>query len=454
MALAAAWVAFAGGSARAETVLAAVRAPAQAPVQAAELAAAVQREAAAAGVSTSGEEQARERVRAHLADDGGGAGAQLAASAQQARVEALAERGWQAYLAAEPALAADRLSEARRLAEALLPLPGGIARYADLCLRLGVVYLQLGRGEEADALLRLAAVLAPEREVSIAAFAPDVVAAYERARDLQPPRTRLSVAVWLAAAGLEAISSARPSIEIDGRPVGAAPQSLEVATGLHVVVARGLGYRSSAQVIAAVAGQTPLSLTLEAEPAAAAALAPSALALGRADAQAQAALVGLLRYAELDAAVLVASAWRGGAAVLLGQRCVRATESALACTEIVEVAMTSAESFDDAALTPDDAATRTAMAALWRRLHGEQAASLSVSAPTLLADPRLTHPESAPVLTMSGHQGRARWYRNRWLWLGVGVATTAAAALTWGLTRDGERDSVIVVDPCEFAACP
>ncbi|HWN67504.1 MAG TPA: hypothetical protein VNM90_07675, partial [Haliangium sp.] len=442
MALAACAVALWASSAHAERAGLIVRAPPDAPVTPANLSAVMTTAGASAGHEVSAGAPARARAR--LVEGPGPA----TRPAELARIAELVRMGWQAYLAVEPALAADRLGQARSLAESALDLPAGVVAYADACLRLGVVLRQLGRAEEGDALMRLAAALDPRREVSIAEFAPDVVTAYESARSAQTPAVPARVTVTLdPASGIadapsgalpEATSGAGPEahIDIDGRAAGAAPLELELGTGLHVITARAPGWRSQARVVAVAPGLAPVDIALVPDPLAAAVLGSErSLGIGSAGEAPRAAVLGVLAYAEIDAVVLAASVWRRGQPALLGQRCVARGQDALACTGVIEIG------YQDAGLEP-------AARALWAALAG-QSADAVVSGPTLLADARLVQAEQRPVARRAGGAAGPRWYRNRWLWIGVGVGVAAAAGTAWALARDPDADPVVVVDPCE-----
>ena len=64
---------------------------------------------------------------------------------------------------------------------------------------------------------------------------------------------------------------------------------------------------------------------------------------------------------------------------------------------------------------------------------------------------RLTRGESRPG-TVRGGRDRA-WWKNGWLWVGVG--TVAVAASTWVLlSQDDQTDTIITIEPCGFGgAC-
>jgi hypothetical protein len=457
MALAACAAALWASSAHAEQVGLIVRASRDAPVAPGELSEVMTRAGASAGHEVRVDPAARARAR--LAE-GRGPAARLA---ELERIAALVRMGWQAYLAVEPALAADRLGQARSLAESVLDLPEGVVAYADACLRLGVVLRQLGRSEEGDALMRLATLLDPQREVSIAEFAPDVVTAYESARSAQVAAVPVRIAVTLDAASgpaseaspetnIEASpqpsidaspeTSPEASIDVDGRAAGIAPLELALATGLHVITARAPGWRSQARVIAVTPGLAPVDIALAPDPLALAVLGGERfLSVGSAGEAPRAAVLGVLVYAELDAVVLGASVWRRGQPALLGQRCAARGQDALACTSVIEIGYQDAGGLDAAAR------------ALWSAL-ATQRDETAVPGPTLLADARLVQAEQRPAPIRAGGSGGPRWYRNRWLWIGAGVAAAAAAGTVWALARDPGADPVVVVDPCQFGPCP
>lgn len=449
MALAACAAALWASSAHAERVGLIARASPDAPVAPGELSEVMTHAGASAGHDVRADAVARARARLV---EGRGPAARLA---ELERIAGLVRMGWQAYLAVEPALAADRLGQARSLAEGVLDLPEGVVAYADACLRLGVVLRQLGRAEEGDALMRLAAALDPRREISIAEFAPDVVTAYEIARSARTPEVPVRVAVTLEARP-GARSDARPgatpaaapavtpavTIDIDGRAAGTAPLERALGTGLHVITARAPGWRSQARVVAVAPGLASVDIALAPDPLAAAVLGGErSLEVGSAGQTPRQAMLGVLAYADLDAVVLGASVWRRGQPALLGQRCAARGQDALACTGVIEIGYEDASGLEAAA------------AALWAALAG-QGEDAAVPGPTLLTDARLEQAEERPVPRRAGASGGARWYRNRWLWIGVGVAAVAAAGTAWGLARDPEGDPVVVVDPCEFGPCP
>ena len=166
----------------------------------------------------------------------------------------LVRQGWQAYVAVDTARAMDQLGQARQAALAVLDLDGGLTLYADVVLRLGAVELQIGQVQAAALDFRLARALDPDREVSIAAFAPDVVKSFDSAQVAEVPMTTLTVTSEPAAA----------RIELDGRYLGPAPVTVEVAVGQHIVIVRQAGYRSQAsELVLTETGPVRAELRLE-----------------------------------------------------------------------------------------------------------------------------------------------------------------------------------------------
>src|SRR5689334_21673467 len=75
------------------------------------------------------------------------------------QVRAAAEQAWQAFLQVQPEAAEAQLSRARRDAEELVPLAGGVELYADISLRLGAVLDYQGKTAEAGVAIRAALAL-------------------------------------------------------------------------------------------------------------------------------------------------------------------------------------------------------------------------------------------------------------------------------------------------------
>ena len=342
-----------------------------------------------------------------------------------ARAEELAAEGWRAYLEARPTTAVSRLGDARAEAAAVLDLDGGRELYADLSVRIGAARLALGRDSAAEEDFRLAARLDPEREVTDAEFKPAVVQRYAAARAARP------------GSAAQRIESAPPgaAIEVDGRPVGTAPVSVDLAIGLHVVVARAAGRAARAEVVTAAPGAPAVRLELDPDAAAAAVAAGTAgFKLGRDEAAATEVAGAILAYGEVDALLLVGTVWRRGAPALLGQIC-RGVPAR--CGRVVEIGY------------PRAADLGRAAARLWR----EARAAPGRFPATLLGDARLVSREAAPGAGGGETPGGGRrWWRSPWLWAGIGGAALAVAA-GFLVAGDDVIEPVVVGDPCDFGGC-
>ena len=411
-------VAAAAPRAFADAVGIVARSSADAPVPSPELAAAIADVLRGNGVEPESDPFARARQRV----DRGAVPVERLAGFSKARN--LAREGWRAYAAVESERAVQLLTEARTAALDVFDLDGGSALYADIALRLGVVQLQLGRAEVAADSFRLSRTLDPEREVSIASFAPDIVTAFDRAVAAQ--RDPVSIRVTSQPAGAR--------IELDGRYVGSAPATIQTTRGAHVVIARSPGHRAQARAIAVTDSGRDVAIDLPSDPETQAiAVGSPGLTVGRASARTEVALSALIRYAELDGVVVVAGVWRRGQPALIGQYC---ADIPVRCTRIVEIRF------------PAPEAASSACAELWSALRAEA----RETTPALLEDRRLVAGEARPRQGPSESTGGCRWCRSPWLWVGVGAAVVAAGT-TWLVLRDRDIEPVVTIDPCQFGGC-
>ncbi|RMH38898.1 MAG: PEGA domain-containing protein [Deltaproteobacteria bacterium] len=335
------------------------------------------------------------------------------------RARALADEGWRAYKRVEPEFAEARLAEARRVALDVLALDGGAELMAEISLRLAAVRLYRGRAREADDDFRFAHALAPDRPVTTAEFRPQVVDAFARAIAQSPAEVTVSVSAPAGAA-----------IEVDGRPVGAAPAAVRVRVGRHAFVARKPGALPAARVVSVTAEGGAVELALERDPLAAAAVAP--LDVGVDEVRAAQRVEARIVEADLDLLVLAAPVWRGGAPALVGQRC---EGTPVACGPVVEIRFA------------DAAGLAGAARALWVALVERRDLRFP---PTLLADARVARGEPPPG-DRTARPAR-RWWQSRWLWAGVGAI--AIGAVTAAVVTGGDDARAIVdVAPCDFGAC-
>ena len=350
----------------------------------------------------------------------------LARMSQFAAVDRLAADGWRSYLEARPTTAVARLGQARAAAVELIDLPGAIEVYADLSVRMGAALLEVDRTSDARRAFRLAAILAPARQVTDAEFKPRVVEHYAQARLGGEPAHRRQLISEPAGA----------SIEVDGVLLGQAPLDVDIEQGDHLIVMRAPGHRPRGSAVHIAEGTEPvIAVDLEPDPhRQAVARARTELAIGAGENTATRAAAAVLFYSEADELLLVASVLRRGAPALLGQACAGVP---ILCGRVVEIGYPDARGLAGAA--------RTVL---------EQARSSSRRFPvTLLADARLIRdggPSQQPVVA-TGAGDRPLW-RNPWLWVGAG---SVALAITAGIiaTRDREVQPIVVGNPCDFGGC-
>ncbi len=342
------------------------------------------------------------------------AGAVAAATLERfTQVRAAAEQAWQAFLQVQPEAAEAQLSRARRDAEELVPLAGGVELYADISLRLGAVLDYQGKKTEAGVAIRTALALDPERALTEREFSPDVLAAVDAARAVAPPTRTVK---------LDASTPARTKVEleIDGVDRGTAPIELELPHGDHIAVARSPGHvaRALAFTVDATAS-TDLAIALDPDPYAAAAEA----GIGRdtSDARATAAVEAGLLFGEVDAVLVVATTWQRDEPTLLVQRC---AGTPVRCTAIVEIGYHDARGLD---------------AALESAIADASAAGATLVASTLATDERLDTTHTERCFTC-----------HKWTIAGISAAAIAAGVLAFVLLYDPPQKGVIYVDPMQL----
>jgi hypothetical protein len=320
------------------------------------------------------------------------------------RVREQIDEAWRAYLRVQVDFAASRLAAARTDAESLVALPTGALLYADASLRLGAVLAHLGRTQEAQASLALALALDPDRQITLAEFSPDVVAAVDAARGQQ--RATKPVRITSSPVGA--------TISVDGRELGRAPLTTDLAVGQHVVVARMPLMQAHAQAFSVDDGE--VALTLEPD------TAWAELGRGPQVGNEGVALVdATIRYADLDEVVLVADTDRRGGPALLVQRCAGLPAK---CTAVVEVG------YETGGLA---AAAREAWATV-------RTADLRYP-PSVFADERLTGEHT---------DDRCNVCRSPVLWGGIGVAAIVATVAIIAVVSSSRPPPVVGVDPSQY----
>lgn len=327
-------------------------------------------------------------------------------------VRDLIEDGWRAYHTVQFDVAANRFAAARDAAQVLLELANGAVLYADATLRLGVVLVRQGRAGEGRAAIALALALDPDRPISPLEFAPEVIAVIDAVR-AESQRTQ-PVAVTTAPSGA--------ALTIDGRDVGRAPITVELAVGQHVVVARLPQHRSRARLLIVDAATNAVPVELDRDDVADRLAAGAAAAMPAS--QQQHLVDDTLLYADLDDVVLAAETTRRGRSALLAQRCAGAPAK---CTAIVEV----------------DYGDRPGLAAAARAIWRDLSAQHLLEPPSLFGDARIVpQPRAAP---------RCELCRNPYVLAGTGVALVAGAIAIAVVATASRPPPVLTIDPAGFA---
>jgi hypothetical protein len=336
------------------------------------------------------------------------------------RSRQLMEEGWRSYLEARPTFAATRLAQARTEAMTVAALQGGPELIAEISVRLGVVKLALAREAEAADDFRLARALDPALPVTEQEFKPEVVAAYAAAQS----QTRPESAIRVEAVG----ASQSVRLEVDGRSIRAG--EVRLPGGLHLVAARAAGYWPAAQIVS-VSSMTPtVRLVLEPHEWAQAALqGRERIRVGASEAATRTVFAAVRLYGDVDAVITVASVWRRGAPTLLAQRCV-----AEGCGRVVEIGY-------------PRGGLQVAADEVWRELRG----SGQAFPPLLQADMRLLRAEKKPARPAVASPERP-WWKNHWIWIGVGGAALAGGAI-WLASGEDEFAPVITGNTCSFGGC-
>lgn len=392
-----------------------------APAEARQVRAALRRAVLARGLTVIDDSVAVARARVR-------AGAVPRATLERfSRVRALLRDGWRAYIAADLDIASTTLSAAAAACEPILALDGAARLYADISLRQGVVSMRRGDRPAAERAFTVARALDSTRQLSLTAYPPEVIQAYERATPA-PGTASVSIRVHPESA----------HVFMDDRPVPAASSAITLALAPHLIVARAPGYRAHAHLWRP--GDDPnIDLHLQPEPRAHAILnqpimpmlpsgTPAATAL---------ALEGLIVYADVDAVVVAASVWRGHQPALIAQRCVGLP---VQCTSVSDIRYV------------EHTALVAAAAELWAVLtDADPTHPLRVNSDPTLWPARTTPPVTAKRATRP--RDRCRWCRNPWVWAGAGVLATVAVTTALVLTADSSQTPVITLDPCEFGNC-
>ncbi len=329
--------------------------------------------------------------------------------------------GWRNYAVVQMASARSQLVAARQAALEVADLAGGVALVAETSLRLGVIEFELGEASAA-ADFRLAHRLAPDRAVTDDEFKPAVVTAFRAA--IAAPTAKRPVNVK--------VTPANATVEIDGtaRQSGA---SVDLQIGLHLLVVRSPGMIAAGNLATVPsAGPAEIGAELAPEPAMLG-LSAGNVEVHTSDTVATSILESAWVFSELDAIVIAASVWKGDAMFLVGQRCFG---SPLRCSPVVEVPLSSERGLAVAASELIDRLSKAPLR--------ERGATLPASKVVALS--------KKPIPIDRTLKPRP-WWKNHWVWIGVGVAAVAAGTTAAVLSIDKDSPLVITTDPCEFGSC-
>ncbi|MFK7985343.1 MAG: PEGA domain-containing protein [Sandaracinaceae bacterium] len=160
----------------------------------------------------------------------------------------------------EEGVALSALSQASRLAESHLDIPGMASWYAEVQLAIALTATQAGLSSLGEAALARAASVDPTRGVLAAEARPEVV---ERAR-------RAYRAVATAARGRFEVRADVPGavVYLDDRRQGALPRRVEASVGPHILRVEAPGHHAWARLFTVLEGdRLPVVVTLSPEPA-------------------------------------------------------------------------------------------------------------------------------------------------------------------------------------------
>lgn len=190
------------------------------------------------------------------AEAASGPSAEAARLSAEASAEVEAARA--AYYEARFAEAAGRLERYIEAEASALGAAGALDGLRGLLLWQGIALAKLGRGDEAAERFALSVALGQE-EIDRALFPPDVTAAFDQGRELAsgPAEATLTVA----------LEPPEASLEVDGRDAEA--PTVELWSGLHLLVARRPGHQPAARLVtvsADPAEAAPVALELAPAP--------------------------------------------------------------------------------------------------------------------------------------------------------------------------------------------
>ncbi len=329
------------------------------------------------------------------------------------RLASALEAARRAQAALDEGEALRSLSAASELAREALDVPSATAWLAEIEVATAIIASERGDAELAEASLRRALSLAPDRALGEGEASPALVARSRAIRREEVRRARVEVRL-----APTATPSPAARIFVDDRELGSLPREVEVSAGAHVLRVEAEGRRPYARLVTFAPGvRAPWSV----------ALAPS-----RATVLAQ-ALEEAIRGGSLEAvaALLARIEAEGGAARTLW---------------LVSVGTGAL----DRALVVRCEAGGCARA---DRLEGSEAIQLHPDAPLARAEgPRIRATERAWIDEVPGlapEPSSAPILDAWWLWAGIGVAVVGAAVGVGLAATSSEQPALVLrVDPC------
>jgi len=327
-----------------------------------------------------------------------------------------------AQVALEEGEAMPALSAASRPARELLAVPGPAAWLAEVEVVTAIVAAQRGEASLAEASLRRALALAPDRALQEGEAQPELVARSIELMREEVRRARLPVRVE----GSGAEASAEAEVFVDDRPVGRLPRELELPAGLHVIRIEARGHRPYARLVDLAPGsRAPLVVSLSPS-------APTrgALALDEAVESGEVDAVALALAAIVERGGLARTVWLVAVGTGPLDRAVVVRCGPGACESPRRV--------DDTAVLALDA--RAPIASAPSSEEGDRAAMRAAIA--WLDEVPIEPPPPPPSVL-------EQW----WLWAGVGaVVVGAGVAIGVATQPSGEPALVLRFDPCTGCA--
>ena len=316
-----------------------------------------------------------------------------------AEARAAVDEGRRALERVELEKAEAAFARAEQLYANELARPGVAPLSSGAALQRGVALFELGRATEARRAFQRAVALDGAAQLTEAMVRPDVARAFAEA--IAPRGRKLA---RLLVPGERSLT-----VAVDGKSVGAAPASVEVSEGGHLVVVTAEGQLPSAQIVEVAAGETSVHLSPRADPV----LAALASLRARPDASGVRSLSEALG---LDGVVAAAVGVDAGVPTVVGQRF-----SARGCASALVT------------LAKPDLAR--AAATLATRLPAPPETCAGGAEEGVLEAPAIARPRAAPIVvaTQPLKPHKPKFYERPWLWVGLLAVTSVAVGLGAGL---------------------